>query len=317
MRLAIVNDYQDLARGAADWGSLPPDVAVEVHGGLLTDPGEAAALLAGCAIVVTSREETRFDAALLDRLPGLRLLVTHGMNNAAIDMAACAARGVTVCGTGYGSTAATAELTWGLVLALARHIPAEDRAIREGGWGAGLGRGVEGKVLGVLGLGGLGEKVARIGLAFGMEVIAWSENLTAARCAEVGARLVTREALFAEADVVSIHLRYSPRSRGVVGRAEIGRMKPGALLINTARGPIVEEGALVEALRAGAIGGAGLDVFAEEPLPADHPLRGLPNVVLTSHVGGRTLENFQARYRDSLESVRAWLDGKPVRVLAA
>ena len=312
MRLAIINDYQGLALGAADWSVLA-GVAVAVHG-RVTEDGAASAL-AGCAAAVTAREETRFDAALLDRLPGLRLLVTHGMANAAIDLEACRARGVTVCGTGYGSTAATAELTWGLILGLARRLAAEDRAIRDGGWGAGLGRGLEGRRLGLLGLGGLGAQVARTGRAFGMEVIAWSENLTEARCAAAGARLVTREALFAEADVLSIHLRFSPRTRGLVGRAEIARMRPDALLINTARGPIVEEAALVEALRAGAIGGAGLDVFDQEPLPPDHPLRGLPNTLLTAHVGGRTRENFEARYRDSLECVREWRAGRPVRVL--
>lgn len=309
MRLAIINDYQSLALEAADWSALP--VELTVHG-RVADP---AATLAGCAMVVTAREETRFDAALLAQLPDLRLLVTHGMGNAALDLPALAAAGVTVCGTGLGHPGATVELTWGLILGLVKHIPAEDAAIRAGGWGAGLGRGLTGRVLGILGLGELGGQVARVGLAMGMRVIAWSENLTDAACAAQGVRRVTREALFAEADVLSIHLRFSPRSRGLVGAADIARMKPDALLINTARGPIVEEAALVAALAEGRIGGAGLDVFAEEPLAADHPLRRLPNTLLTSHIGGRTRDNILLRYRDSLEDVRAWLAGAPIRVI--
>ncbi|WP_245615347.1 D-2-hydroxyacid dehydrogenase family protein [Muricoccus aerilatus] len=312
IRVAIINDHAGLAREAADWSSLPDGVEVQVHAGRIDDP---AATLAGNAVVVTAREETRFDAALLDRLPDLRLLVTHGMNNAALDLAALRAHGVTVCGTTLGDPSATVELAWALILGLARHVPAEDRAIRAGGWGAGLGRSLSGQRLGVLGLGTLGAGVARVGLAFGMEVAAWSENLTAARCAEVGVHHVTRNALFAESDVLSIHLRFSPRSRGLVGAAEIGRMPPEALLINTARGPIVDEAALIAALRTGTIGGAGLDVFEAEPLPLDHPLRGMPNVLLTSHVGGRTRENLLARYRDAFEDVRAWLAGAPVRVI--
>lgn len=314
MRLAIINDYHGLAREAADWSRLSPDVALSVHGRV--SDAEAPALLADCDMVVTSREETRFDAALLAQLPKLRLLVTHGGSNAALDLPALAARGVTVCGTTLGLEMATVELAWGLILGLVKHIPAEDRTIRSGGWGAGLGRGLTGRTLGVLGLGHLGGGLARVGLAFGMEVIAWSENLTAARCAEIGARLVTKGELFARSDVVSIHTRLSARTRGLVGRDEIGAMKPDAILINTSRGPIVDEEALIQALRRGTIAGAGLDVFDREPLPADHPLRKLPNTLLSAHIGGRTRENFLARYRDALEDVLAFLDGKPVRVLS-
>ncbi|WP_431282344.1 NAD(P)-dependent oxidoreductase [Humitalea sp. 24SJ18S-53] len=315
MRLAIINDYQNLALAAADWPSLPGGIVPKVHG-RLSGPDEAAAVLAGCEIVVTAREETRFDAALIARLPDLRLVVTHGMNNAALDLAALAAAGVTVCGTTYGFSAATAELAWGLILGLVKNIPAEDRTIRAGGWGADLGRGLTGRVLGVLGLGDLGGRVARVGAALGMEVIAWSPRLTDAAAAEAGARRVTREALFAEADVLTIHVRYSPALRGMIGAAEIAAMKPGAILINTARGPIVDEAALVAALRSGALGGAGLDVFDQEPLPPGHPLTLLPNTLLTSHIGGRTRENFLARYQGSFEAVRAWLAGQPVRVLS-
>lgn len=312
-RLFIINDYQNLARAAADWSRLPPDVALEVHGRV--SDAAAPALLAEAGIIVTSREETRFDAALLTSLPKLRLLVTHGMANAALDLPALAARGVTVCGTRYGFEMATVELAWGLILGLAKQIPAEDRTIRAGGWGAGLGRGLTGRRLGLLGLGKLGAGMAQVGRAMGMEVVAWSENLTEARCAEHGVTLVSRAALFTDSDVISVHLRDSPRTRGLVGPAEIAAMRPDALLINTSRGGIVDEAALVDALQRGAIGGAGLDVFAVEPLPADHPLRSLPNTLLTSHIGGRTRENFIARYRDSLEDVLAWLAGAPIRVL--
>lgn len=313
-RLAVINDYHGLAREAADWSRLP-GVSVSFHGRV--GDAEAAGLLAGCELVVTGREETRFDAALLDRLPDLRLLVTHGTSNAALDLGALAARGVTVCGTTYGFTMATVELAWGLILGLVKHIPAEDRTIRAGGWGAALGGGLTGRTLGLLGLGSLGGDMARVGRAFGMDVIAWSGNLTEARCAEVGARRVERAALFADSDILSIHTRYGPRTHGLVDAEELAAMRPHALLINTSRGPIVDEAALLDALRAGRIGGAGLDVFDEEPLPAGHPLRSLPNTLLTAHVGGRTRENFLARYRDSMEAVEAFLAGRPVRVLTA
>ncbi|MDB5414952.1 MAG: D-2-hydroxyacid dehydrogenase family protein [Rubritepida sp.] len=312
MRIAIINDYHGLAREAADWSRLPANCALEIHGRV--SDAEAPALLAGCDVVLTAREETRFDAALLVHLPKLKLLVTHGTSNAALDLPALAARGVTVCGTSLGLEMATVELAWGLILGLVKHIPAEDGAIREGGWGAALGGGLTGRRLGLLGLGKLGAGMARVGQAFGMEVAAWSENLTEARCAEIGVQFATREALFAQSDIVSIHTRFSPRTRGLVGRAEIAAMRPGAILINTSRGPIVDEAAMIEALQRGAIR-VGLDVFEKEPLPADHPLRSMPGTLLTSHVGGRTRDNFLARYRDSLEDVLAWLEGKPVRVL--
>jgi phosphoglycerate dehydrogenase-like enzyme len=311
MRIAIINDYQALSSDAADWSAL--GLPVTIHGRVPN--AEAAALLADAEIIVTAREETRFDAGLLAALPRLKLLVTHGMSNAALELRALAARGVTVCGTELGYPMATVELAWGLILALVKRIPQEDQAIRAGGWGAGLGRGLTGRTLGLVGLGRLGLDMARVGQAFGMRTIAWSENLTEARCAEAGVRRVERRALFAEADVVSIHLRLSPRTRHLVGTAEIGAMRPDALLINTSRGPVVDEAALVAALERGAIGGAGLDVFEEEPLAADHPLRRLPNTVLTSHIGGRTRENILLRYRESHEAVAAWLAGAPVRVL--
>lgn len=315
MRLAIINDYQKLAAESADWKSLPTGIDVDITHGRTPGGAEGAALLAPYDIVVTSREETRFDRALVERLPKLKLLVTHGQRNAALDMAALAARGVTVCGTGYGFPAATVELAWGLILALAKGIPTEDRGIRDGKWNIGLAGGLTGKTLGVLGLGDLGSGVAKVGRAMGMKVIAWSQNLTAERCAETGVTLVGKEELFSRADVLSVHVVLGDRTRSLVGAREIGLMKPTAYLINTSRGPIVDEAALIAALRAGAIAGAGLDVFDQEPLPPGHPLRKLPNTVLTPHIGGRTRENFAARYKDCLEDVQAWLAGKPVRVL--
>lgn len=317
MRLAIINDYQKLAAEAAEWSSLPADISVDITHDRMPGGDEGAAKLAPYDIIVTAREETRFDRALIEKLPNLKLLVTHGRRNAALDMEALAERNVTVCGTGYGFSKATVELAWGLILALAKGIPMEDRGMREGQWGLGLPSGLTDKTLGVLGLGDLGGGVARVGQAIGMNVIAWSQNLTEARCAEMGVRHVDKETLFREADVLSVHVVLSDRTRGLVGAEEIALMKPTALLINTARGPIVDETALVAALKAGKIAGAGLDVYDREPLPADHPLRQLPNTVLTPHIGGRTRENFIARYQACLEDVKAWLDGKPVRVLSA
>jgi len=317
MRLALINDYQKLAREAADWKSLPADIEVDITHDRMPGGDEGAALLAPYDIVVTAREETRFDHDLIGKLPKLKLLVTHGRRNAALDMAALAERGITVCGTGYGFSMATVELAWGLILSLAKGIPMEDRGMREGEWGLGLPSGLADKTLGVLGLGDLGGGVARVGQAIGMNVIAWSQNLTDERCMEMGVRRVDKDTLFRESDVLSVHVVLSDRTRGLVGAPELALMKPTALLINTSRGPIVDETALIEALRSGAIAGAGIDVYDQEPLPADHPLRRLPNTVLTPHIGGRTRENFIARYRDCLEDVKAWLDGKPVRVLSA
>jgi phosphoglycerate dehydrogenase-like enzyme len=316
MRLAVINDYQTLAAEAADWTSLPSGIEVDITHDRMRGGDEGAARLTPYDIIVTAREETPFDRALIGKLPNLKLLITHGRRNAALDMAALAERGIVVCGTGYGFSKATIELAWGLILSLAKGIPMEDRGMREGQWGLGLPSGLTDKTLGVLGLGDLGSGVAKVGQAIGMNVIAWSQNLTDERCAEIGVRRVDKDTLFRESDVLSVHVVLSGRTRGLVGATEMAQMKPTALLINTSRGPIVDEGALVDALRAGTIGGAGLDVYDKEPLPADHPLRKLPNTVLTPHIGGRTRENFIARYRDCLEDVKAWLDGKPVRVLS-
>ena len=314
-RIAIINDYQELAAAAADWSGLPDDCTVDISHDRLDDPQLAAERLAPYEVIVTAREETRFDRDLIERLPNLKLLITHGMRNAALDFDALSERGVVVCGTGYGFSMGTVELAWGLILSLAKHIPAEDAAIRRGEFGVHLAGGLTGKTLGVLGLGDLGSGVARVGLAFGMNVVAWSQNLTAERCQEVGVRRVDKAELFELSDVLSVHVQLSDRTRGLIGAEELARMKSTAFVINTSRGPIIEEAALVGALKSRRIAGAGLDVFDHEPLPADHPLRSLSNTVLTPHVGGRTRENFLARYADCLDDIKAWLDGAPVRVL--
>jgi phosphoglycerate dehydrogenase-like enzyme len=313
-RVAILDDYQDVARRMADWASLPAGTEVVVFADHLKDPAAVAARLADFDVVVAMRERTPFPRALLERLPRLKLLVTTGMRNASIDVAAAAQRGVVVCGTA-GLPYPTAELSWGLILALCRHIPLEDRATREGRWQVSCGLGLNGKTLGVIGLGGLGSRVARIGRAFEMEVITWSQNLTEARAASVGADLVSKDELLSRSDVVSIHLVLGDRSRGLIGARELSQMKRTAFLINTSRGPIVDEAALVTALRAGTIAGAGLDVYDEEPLPLDHPLRNLPNTVITPHLGYVTEEGYRIFYGHALEDVKAWLAGQPVRVI--
>jgi phosphoglycerate dehydrogenase-like enzyme len=260
------------------------------------------------------RERTPFPRSLLARLPNLKLLATSGMWNAAIDLVACEERGVVVCGTQVGG-GGTAQLTWALILALAQQIATVDRDIREGRWQTGLGEELAGKTLGLLGLGRIGGNVARVAHAFDMPVLAWSANLTAERAAAAGAEPVERDELLQRADVVSIHLVLSARTRGLLGRRELALMKPSAFLINTSRGPIVDEAALIEALAARRIAGAGLDVFDVEPLPLDHPLRRLPNTVLTPHIGYVSRESYSVVYPQLLEDVEAWLDGAPVRRL--
>jgi phosphoglycerate dehydrogenase-like enzyme len=313
MRVAILDDYQGVAVTSADWASIP-DAEVQAFPDHLDDAHALVKRLRGCEVVVAMRERTPFPRALIEALPELRLLVTTGARNASIDVAAAAECGITVCGT-RGSGSPTAELTWGLILALARHIPREDAATRSGQWQTTLGIGLERRTLGVIGLGNLGGQVARVGRAFGMDVIAWSQNLTAARAAEVGATLVTRDELLARADFVTIHLVLSDRTRGLIGAQELALMRPDAYLVNTSRGPIVEEAALVAALEAHRIAGAALDVFDVEPLPHDHPLLGLHNVVLTPHLGYVTQETYEIFYGDAVEDIRAWAAGSPVRVI--
>ncbi len=313
-RVAILDDYQAVALRLADWGSLPADVVVfRDH---VADEAGVAARLADFDVVVAMRERTPFTRSLLARLPRLRLLVTTGMRNASIDLRAAAERGILVCGTA-GLPSPTAELTWALILALVRHVPREDRATRDGRWQETLGTTLSGKTLGVLGLGQLGSRVARVGRAFEMDVLAWSQNLTAERAAAAGATLAgSKDEVLARADVVTIHLVLGERTRGLLGARELALMRPTAYLVNTSRGPIVDERALIAALRAGTIAGAGLDVYDEEPLPPDHPLRRLPNTVITPHLGYVTEETYRIFYSQAVEDVRAFLAGAPVRVLS-
>ncbi len=316
LRIAVLDDYQQVAVKMADWAAIGSDAEVVAFADHQADEAAVASRLADFDVVCIMRERTPFPRSLVERLPRLKLLVTTGMRNASVDLAALAERGVTVCGTGAPG-GPTAELTWGLILALMRQIPREDRAMRAGGWQTTIGQETAGRTLGVLGLGRLGAKVARIGQAFDMEVIAWSPNLTAARAAEAGARLVSKDELFAAADVVTIHVVLSARSRGLVAAADLARMKPTAYLVNTSRGPIVDEAALVETLKAGRIAGAGLDVYGTEPLPADHPFRGLDNTVLTPHLGYVTEGTYRQVYPETVEDIVAWRAGQPIRVLTA
>ncbi len=313
MRVALLDDYQSVALSCADWGSLP-DSEVYAYSDHLNDEGAVAERLREYDAVVLMRERTPFRRSLIERMPNLRLIVTTGARNAAIDVAAARERGIVVCGT-RGLNYPTAELTWGLILALLRRIPHEDMAVRHGAWQTTLGVGLQGKTLGVVGLGNLGGQVAAVGRAFGMQVVAWSKNLTTERAAAAGARLVTKDELLATADVVTIHLVLSDRTRGLIGARELGLMRPAAYLVNTSRGPIVDEAALVAALTSGAIAGAGLDVFETEPLPPGHALLGLDNVVLTPHLGYVTREGYELFYGDALDDVHAFVGGTPVRTI--
>jgi phosphoglycerate dehydrogenase-like enzyme len=313
--VAILDDFQNVVRSYADWSRLPPYVQITVFNDHV-DGEELVARLEPFDILVLTRERTLLPRALIESLPGLELVVTAGMRNLGIDLAACGERGILVCGTDSGSTP-TAELAWGLILALARRIPEEDRALREGGWQTPVtGFGLRDKVLGILGLGRLGREMARIGQAFGMRIIAWSENLTSERAAEAGAVRVEKADLFRMSDVLTVHLLMSERTRGLVGRGDIALMKPTAIFINTARAAIVDEAALVEALVERRIGGAGLDVYGREPLPRDAAILSAPNTVLTPHLGYAVRESYEIYYRQALEDIEAWLAGAPIRVIA-
>ncbi|GHF38707.1 phosphoglycerate dehydrogenase-like enzyme [Amycolatopsis bartoniae] len=314
MKIAILDDYQDVARDFADWDSLGAELDVVTS--YLGDQDELVRRLAGAEVVVAMRERTRFPAELLARLTDLKLLVSTGQRNAAIDLKAAEEHGIVVCGTGYLSHP-TAEHTWALILAACRHLGTELPAMREGRWQSTVGVPLHGRTLGLLGLGRLGSRVAKVGQAFGMETIAWSQNLTPERAAEHGVTAVAKEELFARADVLSVHLVLSKRTRGLVGAAELALMKPDALLVNTSRGPIVDETALLDVLRRKEIGGAALDVFDVEPLPADHPLRTLDNVTLTPHLGYVTRDVYEIFFRDAVEDIAAWRAGSPVRVMSA
>jgi phosphoglycerate dehydrogenase-like enzyme len=314
MRLSILDDYQGVALTMADWSPLEGRVEIVVERQPFADEDAAARALAGSEIIAAMRERTPFPRSLVERLPNLNLLNTTGMRNASFDMAALRDRGVVVCGT-EGGGLDTAELTWGLIIGAARRIAEDHHAMREGLWQTRIGNRLAGKTLGVLGLGRLGSAVARVGLAFEMKVIAWSPNLTAEHAAAVGVERVDKETLLRQSDVLSVHVVLSPRSRGLVGRNDIALMKKTAILVNTSRGPIVDAYAVIEALEAGRLGYAAFDVYDREPLPADHPLRRTPNVLLTPHIGYVTEENYRSSYPQIVENIVAFLDGNPVRVI--
>ncbi|KHL03021.1 D-2-hydroxyacid dehydrogenase family protein [Sinomonas humi] len=313
MRIAVLDDYQGVAAGFADWDSLGADVTFFSEHLGHDDDAVVAALEEFDALVVM-RERTPLRAERLERLPNLQLIVSTGRRNASIDLKATAARGITVCHTGY-VPAPAAEHTWALIHAATRRLDVELGAIRSGGWQTTVGRGLEGQRLSVLGLGNLGSRVAKVGLAFGMDVVAWSQNLTEERAAEVGVRRVEKDELFATADVLTVHLVLSKRSRGIVGAEELALMSPDAILVNTSRGPLVDEAALLDALSHDRLGLAALDVFDVEPLPADHPLRREPRAILTPHIGYVTQEQYEIFYQDAVEDIAAFAAGSPIRIM--
>jgi phosphoglycerate dehydrogenase-like enzyme len=314
VRIAVLDDYQHAARKFADWSGLEKEHKVVVFDSPFASADDVVAKLAGFEVLCILRERTRFPRELIARLPKLRLMASTGMRNAAIDMTASKERGIVVCGTGSGSVA-TPELTIALMLAVARQLPVEDANMRSGHWQTTVGMELHGKTLALLGLGRLGGQVAKVASALGMRLIAWSQNLTEARAAECGAVRVDKDELFARADVLTVHLVLSERTRGLVGARELGLMQRSAILINTSRGPIVDEAALVSALEGGRLRGAGIDVYGEEPLPAGHPLRRAPRTVLTPHIGYVTEETYRAFYGETVENIEAWLAGKPKRVI--
>ena len=315
MRVAVIDDFLKVALKTADWSAVQAKAEVTVFTDHLADPAKLIERLKPFEIVAVMRERTPFPRAVLEKLPNLKFLATTGRANRSLDMAAATERGVVVSGTeSLGNS--TCELAWGLILAVARNIPANDADVRRGGWQLGTGMALQGKTLGILGLGKIGARSAQVALAFGMKVIAWSQNLTEERCREIGVeKAASKEDLLARADVVTIHLVLGDRTRGLIGAKEFALMKPSAILVNTSRGPIIQQDALLDALRSGRIAGAGLDVYDIEPLPADHPMRTAPNTVLTPHLGYVSDTSFDAFYGQTAENIAAWLDGKPIRVV--
>jgi phosphoglycerate dehydrogenase-like enzyme len=316
MRVAVLDDYQHVATTMADWTLVPKDVTVTVFTDHQPSPDALAERLKGYEIVCIMRERTAFTREVFEKLPDMKLLVTTGMRNASVDMQAAADHGVTVCGTS-GSSSATPELAFGLALSLARNIPNENNAMRQGNWQMTVGQGMKGRTMGLLGLGNLGTKVAKYAQAFEMETIAWSQNLTAEAAAAKGVRRVEKDELFQQSDFISVHLVLSDRSRGIVGERELNLMKPTAHIINTSRGPIIDEDALAEALRNGTIAGAGIDTYSVEPVAKTNPFLDLRNTVLTPHLGYVTEETYHIFYGQTVENIAAWLKGEPVRVITA
>ncbi len=317
LKIAILDDYQNVALGSADWSGVRRSCEITVFDRHLAGLDEAAAALADFDVLCLMRERTPAPAALIERLPKLKLIVTTGARNRSLDTAAAQARGVVVSGTrSGGSEHPTGELTWALILAAARCLFQENRTLREGGWQQTVGTTLHGRTLGVLGLGRLGSVVARIGAAFGMDVIAWSPNLTTERAAAAGARLVSKAELLSRSDVLTLHMVLSDRTRGLIGAQDLAQMRPDAILVNTSRGPLVDEAALLDALRRKAIGAAALDCFDIEPLPDDHPFRHLENVIASPHLGYVTQETYAVFFADMVEAIEAFLAGRPIRRLA-
>jgi phosphoglycerate dehydrogenase-like enzyme len=307
VKIAILDDYQNIALKLADWSTLARRAEITVFNDHIADPAAIIDRLLPFDVVCVMRERTPLPRDIIQRLPRLKLIASTGPGNASIDMAAAAEHGVSVTATGYSSTP-TIELTWALILAGARHVVPESNAVRAGGWQTTVGQELEGKVLGVVGLGRIGAQVARIGLAFGMKIIAWSQNMTPEIAGAAGATMVPKSELFRQADIVTVHLVLSKRTRGLIGAAELEVMKPTARLINTSRGPIVDEAALIAALQSHSIAGAALDVFDQEPLPAGHPFRSLDNVLATPHIGYVGEDLYRTFYHDVVTSISAWLD---------
>ena len=314
MKLAVLDDYQAAARDLGDWSQLPSGTEVEYFHDHITGEDQLVERLKDFDMVMGMRERTPFTRSILSKLPKLRLLITTGRRNASFDIEAATELGIPICGTG-GAGEGPTELTWGLIIAMLRHIPQEDQSSRQGKWGTTVGVGLKGKTLGLLGLGHIGSLVARVGAAFDMKIIAWSQNLTAERAKECQATLVDKETLFKDSDIVSVHLVLSDRSRGIVAAPELALMKPTAYLVNISRGPIVDEKALIEALERKSIAGAALDTFDIEPLPSDHPLLKTPNTLICPHLGYVTEESYRAFYAGVIENVRAFTSGEPVRMI--
>jgi phosphoglycerate dehydrogenase-like enzyme len=308
IRVAVLDDYQGVALQLADWSAIEQRARIDVFRDHVSGTEAVVQRLRPYAVVCVMRERTPLRREIIEQLPNLKLIASTGGRNASIDLQAAAERGIKVVHTGYASTP-TVELTWALILASCRHITQESTAVRAGGWQHTLGEDLAKKTLGIMGLGNLGSLVAKVALAFGMDVIAWSQNLTAERAAAAGVSLVTKEELLRRSDFVSIHLVLSSRTRGLVGAAELALMKPTARLINTSRGPIVDEAALIDALAAGRIAGAAIDVYDVEPLPPEHPFRKLENVLATPHIGYVSRRLYEIFYRDTVTNIAAWLDG--------
>jgi phosphoglycerate dehydrogenase-like enzyme len=316
-RCAILDDYQNIARSLADWKSLP-DVETTVFSDYIPTHEKRVEALKDFDIIVAMRERTPFDAALLKALPKLRLLITTGHYNSSFDLAQAEAQGITLSGTG-GVNGVTAELTWALILALTRSVFEEVRDFKASAkWQPRVSHDVTGKRLGVLGFGRLGSRVSRVGVAFDMDVIAWTPNLTEDRVKTVGAKLASSvDEIMSTSDYISIHIPLNPKTRGLIGKRELGLMKPTAFIVNTSRGPIIDEDALIEALEGEKIAGAAVDVYAQEPLPPDHRLRKIERLIGTPHIGYVTEENYKVYYRDIVEDIAAWLKGAPIRPIAA